>query len=157
MGQLDLANAFSCLTLPWARVIACVLFLFLNQVKEERIHEHPLAWDTLQGFPKVELSGKIVLVRWDLSIFHKGGVIDVDLPPDAVSTILYLITCDARIIIASHWSPFQSSNGMMDYQMIAGVSHFSLPSSCIGYISNKSFPSNIQQMSIQNRNSFYIY
>ena len=97
------------------------MFLFPKQVKEERFHEHSLSWDTLQGFPKVELSGKVVLVRWDLSIFHKGDVIDVELAPDAVSTISYLITSGARIVIASHWSPFQSPNGLMDYQTIAGV------------------------------------
>ena len=97
------------------------LFLFPKQVKEERFHEHSLSWDTLQGFPKVELLGKVVLVRWNLSICQKGNVLDVELASDAIATISYLITSGARIVIASHWSLCQYPNGLMDCQMIAGV------------------------------------
>ena len=69
----------------------------------------------------MELLGKVVLVRWNLSICHKGDVLDVELAPDAITTISYLITSGARIVIASHWLPFQYPNGLMDCQMIAGI------------------------------------
>jgi 3-phosphoglycerate kinase len=100
--------------------------VFLNQVNGDRFHELPLAWETLQGYPKTELSGKVVLVRLDLSVYFKADVIDIELPPDAVYTIVHLIICGARIVIASHWSPFQYSNGVMDSQMIAGISFSSV-------------------------------
>eukprot|EP00250_Pteridium_aquilinum_P011625 c20204_g1_i2 orf=342-2135(-) len=84
------------------------------------LERKPLSWDTIREYPKEDFLGKAVLVRCDLSVSSKDAEgLNEEAILAAVPTLSYLISVGARIVIASHWSSFQRSNGVTDIELIA--------------------------------------
>lgn len=76
---------------------------------------------TLSRFPKVELAGKVVLVRFDSTILLNQ---ELDLSSRSVSnavfTIKYLIEFGAKVILVSDWGNKINSN-VLSAEYVAGI------------------------------------
>ena len=79
----------------------------------------------LRNFPRNELFGKVVMVRFDTLILLQGMKEHKPLPENAFFTIRYLYNSRAKVILVGSWNesanPKFNMEGSLSTKSVAGV------------------------------------
>ena len=76
---------------------------------------------TLREFPREELAGKVVMVRFDSTLLLLEEInLRIHLVKNAVFTVKYLHKSGAKVILASNWNT-NSTTRHPDMESVAGT------------------------------------
>lgn len=82
---------------------------------------HLLPFQTLKTFPRNELDGKVVMVRFDSRLCPRDDQFDIQYPnKNAINTLKYLCNAGAKVVVVTHSVSLKNSSKDQYTQLVAG-------------------------------------